>query len=66
MPRDLKAHENQKRARARREGALARREFAYPSVPRSAAAGPTSPAVKIVDPESAAAIAAFMNKRVTT
>ena len=66
MPRDLRQHEGQKRAKARRDHALARREFAYPSVPRSAAAGPTSPAVKIVDPESAAAIAAFMNKRVTT
>lgn len=63
MPRDLKARENQKRAAARRENALARREMAYPSVPREAAAGPTSHAVKVMDAGSAAAIEAYLTAK---
>ena len=63
MPRDLKAHENQKRARARRDHALARLDLRQPSSPRTPAAGPTSHAVKSVDPEAAAAIAAFLTRR---
>lgn len=60
MPRDLRANENQKRARARREGALARAEFRYPSAARTAAAGPTSFPIKAEDPAARAAIDAFL------
>jgi hypothetical protein len=63
MPRDLKAHENQKRMRARRDHALSRLDLREPSVPREAAAGPTSHSVKKVDPDTAAAIAAFLRNR---
>lgn len=63
MPRDLKAHENQKRARARREGALARREFAYPSEPRQPATGPTSFPVKKIDAAAEIAIAEFLARQ---
>lgn len=63
MPRDLRAYENQKRAKALRGNALARREFAYPSVPREPAVGPTSPSVKVVDPEAARAIEQYMRDK---
>lgn len=63
MPRDLRAHENQKRSKARRDHALARMDLREPSTPRTAAAGPTSHAVKVVDPEAAAAIEAFLTAR---
>jgi hypothetical protein len=63
MPRDLRASENQKRSKARRTHALARLDLRQPSVPRQPAAGPTSHAVKVVDPAAQAAIDAFMEKR---
>jgi hypothetical protein len=63
MPRDLRAAENQKRARARREGALARAEFKYPSAPRTAPAGATSFPVKAEDPATRAAIDAFLSTK---
>lgn len=50
MPRDLRATENQKRAKARRQAALARPEMLQPSTPRRSAAGPTSMAIKTEDP----------------
>lgn len=63
MPRDLKAHENQKRAQARRAYALERRDLREPSVPRAPAAGPTSHAVKARDPSVDAAIAEFLSRK---
>lgn len=60
MPRDLRARENQKRSKARREGALARNELRGPSDPRQSAAGPTSHAVKAVDPSTREAIDRFL------
>lgn len=63
MPRDLRANEHAKRAKARRAHALARIDLREPSSPRENAAGPTSPAVKVMDPAAAAAIEAFMAKR---
>lgn len=63
MPRDLRAGENQRRARARREGALARVELRQESTPRTSAAGTTSFAVKAEDPATRAAIDAFMSLR---
>lgn len=61
MPRSLKRHENEKRAKARRAFALHRPEMGQPSEPRVAAAGPTAMAVKI-NPD-AAAIEEFLAKR---
>jgi hypothetical protein len=63
MPRDLKAHENQKRSKARRDHALARLDLREPSVPRQPANGPTSHAVKARDPATAAAVEAFLRGR---
>lgn len=60
MTRHLKAHERQRRAVARREGALARAELREPSVPRAPADGATSFPVKARDPDTDAAIAAFL------
>lgn len=47
MPRDLRASENQKRARARRDSALARQELGQPTEPRTAPVGPTSMGIKV-------------------
>lgn len=63
MPRNLKANENQKRSKARRDHALGRLDLREPSSPRAPAAGATSHAVKVMDPASEAAIAAFLAKR---
>lgn len=63
MPRDLRAHENTKRNKARREFALQRRDLREPSEPRTAPAGATSPPLKVVDPASQAAIDAFLARR---
>jgi hypothetical protein len=64
VPRDPSARENRLTAKARRDHALARLDLREPSVPRTAAAGPTSHAVKVVDPEAAAAIATYMARRI--
>ena len=63
MPRDFKASENQKRAKARRQGALDRNELRRGTTPRRAAAGATSFAVKADDPSDRAAIEAFLATR---
>ncbi len=60
MPRSLTRGQTQKRATARREGALARNELRGPSEPRQSAAGPTSHAVKSVDPSTRDAIDRFL------
>lgn len=59
----MRREQVQRRAAARRSGALARNELREPSSPRQAAAGATSFPIKKVDAESAAAIAAFLAKR---
>jgi hypothetical protein len=51
MPRDMRAHENHKAARAKRSSALARLELDWKTVPRKPAASPTAMAVKAEDPE---------------
>lgn len=51
MSRNLKATRNTKIARVRRDAALARPEMLQPSAPRVPAAGITSMAVKVQDPE---------------
>lgn len=63
IPRDFKAHENDRRAKARREFALQRRDLREPSTPRAQAAGPISHAVKVVDPETERLVAEFMERK---
>jgi hypothetical protein len=63
VSKGLNARETQKRASARREGALARAEFRYPSSPREAPASPTSFPVKKVDAAAQAAIEAFLSQK---
>jgi hypothetical protein len=63
MPRDLRAHENQKRSKARREHALARLDLREPSSPREPATGPTSHAVKRMDPGAAAAVKKYLARK---
>jgi hypothetical protein len=63
MPRDYKAAENQKRAKARRMGALARNELREPSVPRESPVGATSFPVKKIDMATAEAVKAFLDRR---
>jgi len=52
MPRDYRAAENTKMAKAKRSRALGRPEMLQPSTPRVAAAGVTSMAVKADDPDT--------------
>lgn len=63
MSRSLSPRESQRRALARREGALARNELKEASSPRAAAAGPTSFPVKARDAGLDAMIRDFENKR---
>jgi hypothetical protein len=63
VPRKLSPGQTQKRAAARREGALGRAEFRYPSSPREAPAGPTSFPVKKIDMAAQAAIEAFLKRK---
>jgi len=49
MPRNMRANENMKRSKAKRDAALARVEIGYPTEPRVSAAGPTSFPVKADD-----------------
>ena len=52
MSRRYSAGETERMARAKRDKALARGEIRGPTEPRTAAAGPTSFAVKVDDPEN--------------
>lgn len=63
MGKSMKREHLQRRAAARRSGALARAELREPSTPRQAAAGATSFPVKAVDPATASAIEAFLAKK---
>lgn len=63
MPRDYRANENERRAKARRDSAMARNELRQPSSPRTSAAGPTSMAIKETDPATTSMIAAFLAKK---
>lgn len=63
MPRAKRAHENERAAKARRHLALGRSELRTESSPRDPAAGPTSHAVKAIDPETRASIDAFLTTR---
>ena len=50
MPRDIRATQNTKIAKARRQAALARPEVLQQTTPRVTAAGVTSMAIKAEDP----------------
>jgi len=63
MPRDLKTHELQKRAAARRSHQLGSIDHREPTAAREAAAGATSFPVKADDPTTRAAIEAFLSRR---
>ena len=63
MTRTLKAYEREKRAKARREVALARVELREPSSPRIAPEGATSFPVKARDAGVDAAVEAFLAAR---
>lgn len=63
MGRRMTPEQSQRRAMARREGALARAELRENSVPRESAVGPVSFPVKADDPATRAAIDAFMAKQ---
>lgn len=63
MGRRLLAHETARRAKARREGALARNELRQDSIPREAAAGATSFPIKAEDPATRALIDAALAAR---
>lgn len=65
MPRDLRANESQKRAKARREHALSRRELGQPTSPRVPAAGPVSMAVKARNTFDDAMIEEFLRAKGT-
>ena len=57
------SHTGYKRAQARRDLALARVELREPSAPRRPAAGATSHAVKVTDPEIDRMIVDFERRR---
>lgn len=59
----MKREQVYRRAKARREGALARVELRTESIDRTSAEGPTSFAVKARDPGVTAAVEAFLHKR---
>ena len=63
MPRNHKAKEILRIAKAKRQSALERNEFRYPSEARLPAAGVTSFSIKDVDPETSRMIADFLAKR---
>lgn len=63
MPRDYRARESGLKAKARRANALARIDLRHETTPRQAAAGPTSHAVKVPDPDSARAIEEFLARQ---
>lgn len=62
MPRDYRAAENMRRAKALRDQALARNELREPSSPRESAVGATSFAVKKTDAATERAIAEYLRR----
>lgn len=63
MTRGLSSRQNAARAKAGRQIAINRSELRQPSQPRETAAGPTSLAVKAVDPATREMIEAFLARR---
>ncbi len=65
MPRNHRAKEILRIAKAKRQSALERKEFAYPSEARVSADGATSFPVKSADPETSRMVAEYLEKRRT-
>lgn len=63
MPRNMRANESARRAKALRDRALTRPEMGQPSEPRTSAAGPTSMAMKVKDPSDALLIEAWLQQK---
>lgn len=63
MPRNMRSHEGEKNAKAKRSFALRRNELRQPSHPREAPAGPISMPIKVVDAATAAMIREFLEER---
>jgi hypothetical protein len=63
MPRDYRAHENTRKAKAKRQQALERNELRGPSTPHVSAAGPTSAPIKAPDPATEAMVEAYLKQR---
>lgn len=63
MTRRLTSSEISAKARSRRQFALERVELRFKSAPRVSAAGPTSLALKVVDPETRRLIEEFDAKQ---
>ena len=63
MTRRLSASESFRKAKAKRDLAIERGEFRYPSAPRASAESPTSFPLKMPDPETARLVAEFLAKR---
>lgn len=63
MPRDYRANENERKAKARRAHALSRTELGQPTTPRTSAAGPTSMGIKAIDPETTRMVEEFLAAR---
>ncbi len=63
MPRNHRAKEIEKIAKAKRQSALERGEFRRPSEARVSAASQTSFAVKTLDDETSRLIAEYVEKR---
>lgn len=63
MPRDYRAAENTRRAKALRDRALARPEMGQPSEERASAAGPTSMGVKVRNASDDLLIEAFLRQK---
>lgn len=63
MPRDYRAHENTRKAKAKRQQALERNELRGPSTPHVSAAGATSAPIKAPDPATDAMIEEFLARK---
>lgn len=63
MTRRYSASETARNAKAKRDMALERGEFRYPSALRAPAAGATSFSIKADDPETARLVAEYLAKR---
>lgn len=65
MTRGLRASEQEKRAKARRQSALKRVELGQESAPRVSAAGPTSMAIKARDASDDLLVEAYLRQKET-
>jgi hypothetical protein len=62
MPRDFRAKENLRNAKAKRDAALKRVELGFPTTPRVSPDGKTSMPIKAPDPETERLVREFMER----